>query len=164
MNVTKVVNLCKENRLQKVNCPYCGSWEADKEEIQTIMLEGETDDRGYPICQEAYSETQECTCKGCSKNYKIYYGRSTYSVYTPPLAQNNIGDIVCLAKFESNWHSNFSIFAATNPSTKTKNLYFINYEDDCFPIFITRSQVLEFLKDHKKAKGYLYCHSMERYR
>ena len=152
------------NQFQISCCPHCGASNYSQEEIRDEPMEAQTDDVGYPIEQVAYREVQECTCKKCSKKYLIDFGVTTFSVYKPPLSQNNIREIVMLAKYESEWNSNFSIFAAEIPAAKVTFIYYILYDEDYQPMFISEEQAMRFLKDHKEAKSYVSNHWMTRYR
>ncbi len=157
-----------EKRYNDVTCPHCNGpnkvFTAIANGLQEEPIEAKTDYAGYPISQIAYRSIGNYVCKHCGKEFTFDFGESRYSVYESPLSNTNMNDIQVLATFESEFEYDYTIYRAENPSAKGKYVYYIISEHDRNPIFVTRTRVLELMKDHKETLNYLYCEWMTRYR
>ena len=151
-------------------CPYCFSSSV----ISEMMFIKENVEKlkdyvGTPFIQETYSVMYKCYCPKCSRLYNVDFGKSSYTRYVIPLDMTCINDIKLLADFTSDSERNFKIYIACNNENvayreKYKNIYYMELEEDHYPVFITQEQAEEFLTDITAARNFVYNIWMNRYR
>ena len=157
-----------EKRYNDILCPHCNApnkvHTAITNGLQEEPIPAETDYAGYPITQVAYRSIGKYVCEHCGKEFTFDFGETRYSIFNAPLSCTNISDIRVLAKLESEYHYDYSIYRAENPSEKGRYIYYIIYEDDRNPIFITKTRAFKLMNDHKDTLNLLFCEWMTRYR
>ena len=167
MEEKKVVKLQEKESWHLAHvCPHCGSRNTTVNQRPVEKKTTHIEDGFYPGDREVYHEMADCKCNRCLKEYIVDYGESTYDVYDKSILMFNseTGKIFCFAKYRSKMHYDFGFYATENPNNKSELIYFMRYEKDKLPIFITKSEMEEILHDYEQAKRFANNEWMTRYR
>lgn len=146
-------------RLRKGNpwscsCPYChsenptGARRNINREIEGVI------DPCYSGTKIIDYEVYDFVCDNCKKEYVVDAGKNEYTIYIPPLSQENTETIKLLMESECDQHSNFSLYS---DSSGNGVIYYILYDSE-FPIFVTEEEVKIFLK--KPEEAWKYAHNI----
>ena len=157
-----------ERFLREVRCPCCNAshriCSIAKGDRHDEPITAEKDYAGYAISQTAYRTIGRIVCEHCGKEFTYDFGESRYSVFNSPLSCTNTSDVRLLALFESESEYDYSLCQAKNPSDKGSFIYYIIYEEDKYPIFLTKARAMHLMNDHKETLEFLYRNHMTRYR
>lgn len=145
-------------------CPHCGSRKTTVRQRPVQKEITRNKDNYYPGDVEIYHEIADCKCKDCLKEYLVDFGESSYIVYDKPVSRCNTGEVICFAEYKSEMHYNFGLYAAEQPDNESELIYFMKYEHDRFPIFITKNTMEKLLRNCNEASNYAFCTWMTRYR
>ena len=153
---------------KEARCPCCDApyklFRIAKDDFHDEPIPAEKDYAGYAISQIAYRTIGRIVCDHCGKEFTHDFGVSRYSVFNSPLSCTNTNEIRLLAQFESEFEYNYSLYRAENPSDKGTFIYYIIYEGDKNPVFLTRTREMHLVNDHKETLKFLYSNKMTRYK
>ena len=159
----KIVKLRKGQSSPGTGCPYCRSSNVTSAKKQDVKTE-----QGYAgqtsCVVKTVNEYHECICKDCLKPYIVDMGESTYVTYNEPYPTNCLQDEFCLAEYGSDWYPSLAIYVANNPEHSKEKIYYMFYDEDISPIFLSQKLAKTFVKNIDEAREYGKNVWMSRYR
>ena len=162
-NMIKSSLKCETPKIVKsLGCPYCHTssdvthkeiYTKDHEEISWVDNESRV---------AVYKKVYKCHCNSCKRDYTVDYGYDRYVIFDKPFNQASFSvDNELLAMFESDSERNYEIIKG---NLKGNPIYFIIYEEDPYPIFISESKLDDYIYNVKTTQSLIFSTWMNRYR
>lgn len=159
MEEKKVIRL-RKGEPWSCSCPYCHSENVRRIRRNCNRKIEEIIDSDYSGSKITDYEVDDFACNECKKEYAVNLGDDVYTIYTPPLSQENTETIKLLMESDLNLRYNFSLYSDCSGK---EVIYYILFNSD-LPISVTEKEVETFLKKPEEAWTYAHNIWMTRHR